>query len=174
MLLGKKLLVTLTAFTAFTAFTFTALLAAGGVVASNAAAAEHKAAALGFDGPLIKLSHLAKALDLTAGQKDEIRAILEKHKAELLTLAESEKTTRTALVDSIRQPATNAPAVRQASAAVARVDADLAVTRATIYSEVYAVLTPAQRDTLVATMDEWRAEISARVEAILSLVGHAL
>ncbi|HEV8268563.1 MAG TPA: hypothetical protein VGR00_10030, partial [Thermoanaerobaculia bacterium] len=82
--------------------------------------------------------------------------------------------TRTALVDSIRQPVTDASAVRQASAAVARVDADLAVERATIYAEIHAVLTPAQRETLATTLGEWRAEISSRVEAVLTLIGHAL
>jgi len=165
MLKGKRSLVTLTA-----AALVTALLLGGGIAASQAAAAEHKAVA----GPLVKLSHLASALDLSDAQKDEIRAILKKHNAELLALAESEKTARTALVDSIRQPVTDASAIRQASASVARVDADLAVERATIYAEIHAVLSPAQRETLATTLGEWRAQISSRVEAILTLIGHAL
>lgn len=137
------------------------------------------APALAFDGPapavrvmhgmstvLMQVAGLPAKLDLTDEQKQEIKAILASHKDELAVLAAAEKTTRTALHTAIRQLSVNEKNVRQASAAVAKVDADLAVTRAQIYSEIYAVLTPDQRAELAAAIQEVQSSVASLIETL--------
>lgn len=86
-----------------------------------------------------------KALDVGDDQRAQIREILASHRDALEALAVSERHVREALVATIRQPAVDEAAVREASAAVAAVDADLAVERARLAAEIGAVLTPEQR-----------------------------
>ncbi|MEO6326248.1 MAG: Spy/CpxP family protein refolding chaperone [Thermoanaerobaculia bacterium] len=119
-------------------------------------------------GPLQLLGSLASTLDLSDSQKQEIRGIFQAHKTRLVSLGLAEKDTRMTLVSAIRQPAVDANAVRRASAAVARIDSDLAVERAAIYSEVHAVLTPGQRSTLTAALDDLHEQVSSRIEAFLT------
>ena len=84
-------------------------------------------------------------LDLAREQRQQIRAILADHRGSLESLVAAERETREALAAAIRQHVVDEASVRAASAAVAAVDADLAVERARIVSEVGAVLTPEQR-----------------------------
>lgn len=157
----------LTALTLAGAFAAATLLSA-----APASAFDHPAgAALGAGaGPLLQLAALVRSLDLTDAQKQEIKSILKAHQDNLLAIALAERVARQHLLDTIHQPTVNEPAVRQASAVVAREDADLAVERAKIFSEVSAVLTADQRATLKDGLAEIQQSIQQKIEAMLALL----
>jgi Spy/CpxP family protein refolding chaperone len=111
---------------------------------------------------------------LTPEQKEQIKAILQTHKPAVEALLAQEKAARTVLLEAIHQPSVDAPAVRDASAAVADVDAGLDVERAHIYAEIHAVLTPEQIAALEARLARIEAQIQARIEALLALFGQLL
>lgn len=108
-------------------------------------------------------------LDLTDEQRAEIEAILASHEAAFEALGERERAAREALVAAIRQPSPNEAAVREASAAVAAVDADLAVERAHASSEVSAVLTTEQQARLAEARDRLASAVFERAAAIYDL-----
>ena len=72
--------------------------------------------------------------------------------------------TRTALTDAIRQPQVSEDAVREASAAVAAVDVELAVERAEIFAEIEDTLTPDQRAKLASVQERLRQALEDRGE----------
>lgn len=118
--------------------------------------------------PLKWLLDLEARLNLTDEQQTQIKEIFRSHKADLLAQATDEKSTRLALIDSIRNPAVNTAAIRAASANVAAVDSDLAVERAQIYAAAYAVLTDAQRAALTQYMAETQAKILRDIQAFVN------
>jgi Spy/CpxP family protein refolding chaperone len=120
--------------------------------------------------PLQAIASLLRALELTDSQKSEIRLVLRGHEARLTALLSAERETRSALVAAIRRPVAEPSLVREASAAVARVDADLAVERAVIFSEIHTILTPAQRVELRSALDGWHAALGERLDAVVTLV----
>lgn len=109
--------------------------------------------------PVRLITNFVDRLNLTPEQRAQIRVVLESHQAELTSLVEREAASRTVLFQAIHQPDVNEQAVRLASRAVASVDADLAVERAQVYSEVSPILT-----------EEQKTEIAAFTERIRSLV----
>jgi protein CpxP len=90
-------------------------------------------------------AHMAKKLGLSDDQTTQIQGIFANHKAEMSTQLDSVKAARTALFDAIHADTFDENAVRAASAKVAQAEADLAVSRARITSEVRNVLTPDQQ-----------------------------
>ena len=109
--------------------------------------------------PVRLITNFVDRLNLTPEQRAQIRVVLEAHQADLTSLVEREAASRTVLFQAIHQPDVNEQAVRLASRAVAAVDADLAVERAQVYSEISPILTEAQK-----------AEIAAFTERVRSLV----
>ena len=119
----------------------------------------------GFDGgPFggVIVERLTERLDLTPAQVDDIRAILESYRDELKSGFLAVKSARGELFDAIHAEVFDEDAIRDASAAVATAQADLAVTRGEVVQEVRTVLTPAQRqeareliETLRAFVDTW-------------------
>lgn len=126
-----------------------------------------QAAPFGVGGKVVRL---VKSLDLTDQQKDEIKAILKSHQTTVAALLTGEKAARENLRSAIQQPTVNQTAVRQASTVVARLDADLAVERARIYSEIYAVLTPTQRADLAAGIKDLQESVHDAVESIVATI----
>jgi Spy/CpxP family protein refolding chaperone len=89
--------------------------------------------------------HLAQKLGLSAEQTQQVQGVFANHKAELNTEVDRLKTAKTALFEAVHADTFDESAVRAAAANVAQVEADLAVTRAKMASEVRSVLTPDQQ-----------------------------
>jgi Spy/CpxP family protein refolding chaperone len=116
--------------------------------------------------PLEVLSDLLARLELTDEQRQTIKGIISAHKDELLAVAAAEQSGRVALRQAIRQPALDQAAVGAAAGAVARADVQLSLVRAAIFSEVYAVLTEAQRQELAAFAADVKAKLLERLGAL--------
>jgi periplasmic protein CpxP/Spy len=101
--------------------------------------------------------HIAQQLGLSADQTQQVQAIMANHKAEMSAQMTQMKTARTALFDAIHADTFGENAVRAASANVAQVEADLAVSRAKMASEVRNVLTPDQQAKAKEMMANFRA-----------------
>ena len=84
-------------------------------------------------------------LGLTETQREQIRTVMQSHDAELKTLNDRAITARQALQTTVLAEAFDEGAIRARSADVAAVEADLAVSRARIRTEVLQMLTPEQR-----------------------------
>jgi periplasmic protein CpxP/Spy len=95
----------------------------------------------GFVGPLQRLG-------LTAAQRDQVKSIVDSHADELKALAERGRTAHAGLREAVDADAVNDAAIRQKSAEVAAVQADMAVARAHVRAEVLQVLTAEQREQL--------------------------
>jgi len=91
------------------------------------------------------VQHIAQQLGLSAEQTQQVQGIFANHQAELTAQRSQLKTAHTALFDAIHADTFDENAVRAAAANVAQVEADVAVTRAKMVSEVRNVLTPDQQ-----------------------------
>jgi len=91
------------------------------------------------------LPMFGRAIDLTDAQRDQIKAIADSHQDEWKTLADRARTAHEALSDAIVADTVNDALIRQKSAEVAAVDADLAVARAHAHAEVFQILTSEQK-----------------------------
>ena len=107
----------------------------------------------GPDGPMGMLPMLGRAVELTDAQKDQIKSIADSHKGEWKTLADRARTAHVALNGAVTADAVDDALIRQKSAEVAAVDADMAVARAHAHAEVLQILTADQKAKL-KTMQE--------------------
>lgn len=105
----------------------------------------------GAPGPFFMLRVLhevkerAEALNLTPGQKAEIKGILRARQGELRATANRAFEARMAAADAIHQEGVDEGLIRQRVQEAAGAQADLAVLRAKVRAEARAVLTPSQR-----------------------------
>ena len=118
----------------------------------------------GHDGPIaLPLRDLA----LTDTQREQVRTTIAAHKAEFDAVRGRMHTARTALQDAVTADAFDEAGVRQKSVDMAAVEADAAVLRAKVHSEVWALLTPEQQQKareLKAQRAERRAQMRERFE----------
>jgi Spy/CpxP family protein refolding chaperone len=96
----------------------------------------------GFLGPF---GPLLARLDLTDAQKSQVKTIMQSHADEFKTLGTREATARQALNAAEAADTLDDDTIRQKSADVAVVDADMAVARAHLRAEVFQVLTADQK-----------------------------
>ena len=108
----------------------------------------------GRGGPIGFLPRLGRAIQLTDSQRDQISAIAATHKDEWKALADRARTAHGALMDAVAADTVDESLIRQKSAEVAAVDADMAVARARVHAEVAQVLTADQK----AKLKELRAQ----------------
>ena len=99
--------------------------------------------------------------ELSETQREQMRAILDRHEAENRALWEQQRTARSALEDSIVTSPVDEGAIRQKSAELGSVDAELAVVRARMNAEVMTLLTPEQQQEL----QQHRARMKERRES---------
>ena len=99
--------------------------------------------------------------DLSDAQREQVRAILERHDVETRPLWEQQRTAQFALEDSIAANPIDEGAIRQKSAELGSVNAELAVNRARVNAEVMTLLTPEQQQEL----QQNRARIRERRES---------
>ena len=86
-----------------------------------------------------------RALELTDTQRDQVKATMESHQAEFEAQFTKAEAARKALHAAVSAEAFDEAAIRQKSADVAIVEADGAVLRGKVHSEVWALLTPEQQ-----------------------------
>lgn len=114
-------------------------------------------------GPLGDFGPGLRELGITDAQREQIRGIMESHKAEFDAIGERGRTAHKGLADATEGAtpgAVDEGLIRQRSAEVAAVMADGAVLRAKVHAEVFQVLTPEQQ----AKAKELRANMEKRME----------
>ncbi len=106
---------------------------------------------------------IAERLDLSEAQQQQIHAIHENYQEETEGLMETMRVARLGLQEQIHAELFDETAIREAAGRVAAVEADLAVMRARIASDVHQVLTPEQlveaqalREHMREHAGEWR------------------
>jgi Spy/CpxP family protein refolding chaperone len=118
----------------------------------------------GFGGPV---ALPLRELGLTETQREQVRTAVDAHKGEFDALRTRMQTARTALNAAVTGDGFDEAAVRQKSVDVAAVEADAAVLRAKVHSEVWALLTAAQQQKareLKTQRAERRAQLRERFE----------
>jgi Spy/CpxP family protein refolding chaperone len=106
-------------------------------------------------------------LGLTETQREQVKTAMDAHKGEFDAIRTRMQTARTALQQAVTADAFDEAAVRQKSVDVAAVEADAAVLRAKVHSEVWALLTPEQQQKareLNAQRAERRGQMRERFE----------
>jgi periplasmic protein CpxP/Spy len=119
----------------------------------------------GPGGPMGMLPMLGRELSLTDAQRDQIKAIAQSHQDEWKGLADRERTARIALDDAIAADTLNEATIRQKSAEVAAVEADLAVARAHAHAEVFQLLTADQKTQLKSMQATMKKRMQERPQA---------
>jgi Spy/CpxP family protein refolding chaperone len=113
------------------------------------AGGEHRGLRGGFPG--------LEQLGLSEEQRQEVRRIMELHKAERQAIAERLREAHRAQSDAVMTIPVDEGAVRARSAELAKVEADAAVLRARVHAEVHNVLTPEQQEKAKALLAERHA-----------------
>ena len=121
------------------------------------AAGEHRGMHGGFAG--------LGQLGLSDEQRQDVRAIMELHKAERQAIGQRLRDARRAQAEAVMAVPVDEAAVRARSAELAKVEADAAVLRARVHAEVYNVLTPEQQEKAKALRaereqrrEQWKSE----------------
>ena len=116
-----------------------------------------------FDGPMGgPMGFGVNPRDLTDAQREQVKAIHERHAAEMKPLIEQAQAARKALQDNVLAGGTN---LRALAMELGKAEGDLAFANAQIQGEVLALLTPEQRQKMqdrAKEMDARRAEMQQR------------
>lgn len=128
-----------------------AALLAGGFTVTQTFAAD---GADGAPGHARWGQRLAEKLNLTAGQRAQIKAILAGEKGTLAARLGSVHEARKNLRAAIRADDAGEASVRAAAAAVGAAEADLAVERMKLYAKIAPILTGRQREELAALQQQ--------------------
>lgn len=118
----------------------------------------------GPGGPMGMLPMLGP-LNLTDAQRDQIKTLAGSHQDEWKALADRARTAHEALMDAVTADAINDSLIRQKSADVAAVDADMAIARAHAYTEVLQILTADQKAQLKTMQAEMKKRMKGRDQA---------
>jgi protein CpxP len=86
-----------------------------------------------------------RELNLTDAQREQVRTIVDARQTEMRAVGERARAAREALHAATTSPAFDEGLVRARAAELASVDADLAVTQARIFADVFQILTPEQQ-----------------------------
>ena len=103
-----------------------------------------------------------RALELTDAQRQQVKATMDAHKATFDAQRDKLVAAHKALNDAVTAGTFDEATVRQKAADLSVIDADGAVLRAKVYSEVWALLTPEQQ-TKAKAMQSQRAERAGKV-----------
>jgi periplasmic protein CpxP/Spy len=103
---------------------------------------------------------LLRGLDLTDAQKDQVKTIMQSHQEERKALGDRARTAHQALQAAITAETVDEALIRQRSADVAAVDADMAVADARVHAEVWQILTAEQK----AKAKEFQAKAQERMK----------
>src|SRR5262245_13837592 len=100
---------------------------------------------MGPGGPMGLLPMIGRELQLTDSQRDQVKAIADSHRDEWQALAGRARTAHEALEAAVTGDTIDETLIRQKSADVAAIEADMAVSRAHAYAEVVQILTADQK-----------------------------
>ena len=114
----------------------------------------------GPGGPMGMLPMFGRDISLTDTQRDQIKAVADSHKDEWKALGDRARTAHEALNGAVTADTMDDGLIRQRSAEVAAVDADMAVARAHAHAEVLQILTADQR----AQVKKRQAEMKERMK----------
>ena len=99
----------------------------------------------GPGGPMGMLPMFARELNITDAQKAQIETIADSHRDEWKALGDRARTAHEALQHAVTADTVDEGLIRQRSAEVAAVEADMNVARARTHAEVFQLLTPEQK-----------------------------
>src|SRR5262245_27643079 len=111
----------------------------------------------GPGGPMGMMPMLARELNITDAQKAQMKGIADSHRDEWKALGDRARTAHQALQQAVTADVVDEGLIRQRSAEVAAVDADMAVARAHVHAEAFQILTAdqkAQAKTLQSQMQQ--------------------
>jgi protein CpxP len=108
----------------------------------------------GDPGPGERMRMIAEQLDLSEEQRAQVRELAEQHRESTRALRDQMRDARRALGEAIHAEDSNETSIRSASAAVAALEADIAVARAAHRKEFEALLTPEQLEELGQMKEE--------------------
>lgn len=118
----------------------------------------------GFDGPRGAMRGMPvpmlRALDLTDAQKEQVQAIMERERPQFAELRARHREAARAVHQAVTADTFDEGTIRERAAALASVEADLAVLRARVHADVVQLLTPDQRQSL----EQRRAEREQRMQ----------
>jgi Spy/CpxP family protein refolding chaperone len=120
---------------------------------------------MGPGGPMGMLPMFGARLGLTDAQKDQVKTIAESHKEEWKSIADRARTAHAALEDAVTSDAIDEGLIRQRSAEVGAVEADMAVARARAFAEVVQILTADQKAQLKTMQAEMKKRMKGRQQA---------
>jgi len=101
---------------------------------------------------------------LSAGQKSQIAAILETHRAEIHTQMEHARDARRAMLDAVNAAGASSPAATDAAAKIGDAARDRALLTARIGSEIKPLLTPEQQSRLQNAIKD----VESTVDSVLA------
>jgi len=119
-------------------------------------------ARLGPGGGFAPLRRLASRLGVTDAQKAQIKGVVQSHRQEWQVLAQRAAAARAALNDAVSADTPDEATIRQRSADVAAVQADIAVARAQARAEVFKQLTPEQQTEARTLRSKMKDRLAAR------------
>lgn len=122
-------------------------------------------------GMLGELRMGLRALDLTDEQRTQVRTVLKGHRDEVKALIDNGRAAHDQLFAAASGTPVDENAVRVASARVGEVAADAAILRAKVRAEIFAVLTPEQREKAETMQQQLRERRRERAERMKESVG---
>lgn len=146
-----------------------ALLAAGGLFAGRLWAGTLLEKTHSDGAPRI-FGRIARALDLTADQKSQIKAALKSHAAEIEAQMQASAAARRGLHDAVLADPTDESAILARAADLGRIQGDGAVLFSRIRAEVQPILTPDQRQKLQNFRQHAREHGDAAARSIKSFL----
>jgi protein CpxP len=119
----------------------------------------------GPGGPMGMLPMLAPRLGLTDTQRDQIKKIAQSHRGEWQALADRALAAHQSLNEAVTADAIDESLIRQRSADVAAVEADVAIARANAHAEVLQLLTADQKAQLKTMQSQMKNRMQGRQQA---------
>jgi len=110
------------------------------------------------------LPMFGREIGLTDTQRDQIKAIADSHKDEWQALGDRARKAHEALNEAVTADTVDDALIRQKSAEVASVDADMAVARAHAHAEVLQILTADQRAQIKKRQADMKDRLKNRQE----------
>jgi protein CpxP len=137
------------------------LLAAAGLVAAIGVGGATLSAQGPGRRPAGRQAGLAlRALELTEAQRNQVRQLTEQHREQIRPLLERVRTAQESRRQAVEAIPFSEPQIRAAAQALAEAETELAVQRARMQADIYALLTPDQQ----ARLQKMRADREARLK----------
>lgn len=108
----------------------------------------------GPHGPMMEFG--LRGLDLSDAQKEQVKSIMESHKAEFQAIGEKMRAAHDGLAQATQAETVDESAIRASTGAVASAMADEAILRAKVRAEVQAILTPEQLEQAKARQERMK------------------